>query len=412
MGVSGGDGDGAASLQPDLGTVFALATSLNGRNRLHVSGNLGYTSRNGTPDAGFRTTVSGVEGGPELSVTVRQVNLVAHAAAGEADGLPPLRTLSFSFKDHADFGGRLRLDYGSAFDSISFMDHVSTVSPYARLTFDMGAAGALQAGFSSGVPPAAGLADAGAPETQLQSDVAALAAMPRLSLMDGRTRVQRTQDVEIGYRKQMGSRTVQVSAYREAMSNMTLEAMGPEGVFAAGDLMPDAASNGSIFDAGNFNRMGYSASLTQALGGRTEVSASYGRAGALAVGNGTPSEDAALELRSRFRTSERHWAAARVSTTLPKTGTQINASYQWTEPGAILPEHYSITDGSYPEQGVNVHIRQPIPSIPGFPGKLEATADLVNVLAQGYVTAPVAGARRVVLTEQPRAFRGGLSFVF
>ena len=412
LGVSGGDSERASAMQPDLGTVFAMATSLYGRNRIHVSGNLGYTSRIGTPDAGFRTTLSGVEGGPELSVTVRQVYFAGHGAAGEGDGLPPLRTLSMSFKDHADFGDRLRLDYGSALDSVSFLDTVNYLSPYARLTFDMGVAGSLQAGFSSGVPPAAGLGETSGADMQLQADVAALAAMPRLSLANGRTRVQREQNVEIGYRKQVGSRTLQVSAYREATSDTTLAAMAPAGVFAAGDLMPDLASNGSIFDAGNFPRMGYSATVTQAMGGRTRVSASYGRAGALAVGDGTASADAALELRSRFRTSERHWAAARFSTTLPKTGTQIGASYQWTQPGAILPEHYSVTDGTYSEQGCNIHVRQPIPSIPGFPGKLEATADLVNLMAQGYVTVPAPGAQRVVLTEQPRAFRGGFSFVF
>ncbi len=383
VGVSGGDSEGASAMQPDLGTVFALATSLYGRNRLHVSGNFGYTSRNGTPDAGFRTTWSGVEGGPELSATVRQVYFGGRGTAGEGDGLPALRTLSLSFKDHVDFGDRLRLDYGSSLDSVSFLDHVNYVSPYGLLTLDMGAAGSLEAGFRSGVPPADGFGEAEGTEAQLQSDVAALAAMPRLSLADGQTRVQRTQNVEIGYRKRMGSRTLQVSAYREATSDMTLAAMAPAGVFAAGDLMPNLASNGSIFDAGNFNRMGYSGTLTQALGQRTKVSATYGRAGALAVGSATPSEDAALQLRSSFRTSERHWAAARIATVLPKTGTEISASYQWTQPGAILPEHYSITDGTYPEQGCNIHIRQPMPSIPGFPGRLEATADLDEPVGAG-----------------------------
>ena len=35
--------------EPDLGTAFALATSLFGNNQLQVSGNIAYSSANGSP---------------------------------------------------------------------------------------------------------------------------------------------------------------------------------------------------------------------------------------------------------------------------------------------------------------------------------------------------------------------------
>ena len=49
---------GSASAQSDLGTAFALATSLFGRNQVQVSGNLGYNAHTGLPTAGFRTSYS------------------------------------------------------------------------------------------------------------------------------------------------------------------------------------------------------------------------------------------------------------------------------------------------------------------------------------------------------------------
>jgi hypothetical protein len=61
--------------------------------------------------------------------------------------------------------------------------------------------------------------------------------------------------------------------------------------------------------------------------------------------------------------------------------------------------------------GWNIYVRQPIPISLGFSGHLEATAELRNLLAQGYLTLNGAGCH-TLLTNSPRAPRGGLSFIF
>jgi hypothetical protein len=43
---------------------------------------------------------------------------------------------------------------------------------------------------------------------------------------------------------------------------------------------------------------------------------------------------------------------------------------------------------------------------------MEATADLRNLLAQGYLPLSLADGRSIVLVQNPRSFRGGLSFIF
>jgi hypothetical protein len=46
-----------------------------------------------------------------------------------------------------------------------------------------------------------------------------------------------------------------------------------------------------------------------------------------------------------------------------------------------------------------------------MPWRMEATADLRNLLAQGYL--PLGGPlSRSVLTNSPRSLRGGLNFIF
>src|SRR5580704_17706463 len=94
---------GGTSTQMDLGTAFALATSLLGRNRIQVSGNVGYNGGAGLPTAGFRTSYSRDGFGPEVAVTMQQVYLPEHAGqaliGGQPDGAPAIRSLSVAVHD-------------------------------------------------------------------------------------------------------------------------------------------------------------------------------------------------------------------------------------------------------------------------------------------------------------------------
>ncbi len=419
--VSAGDSEGpwAGGMEGDLGTAFALATSLYGRNRLQVSGNLGYAGHVGSPNAGFRTTFSR-DGSPvELSITFRQLYLPERFGAAQSpssgDGSPALRTVSLQFHDHIDLGGLLRLDYGSALDSISFLNNVNYASPYGRLTFDMGSLGALQFGFSSGAPPMQPPADASpVAEAQLHDSLAALAMMPAISLRGGSPEVQRAENFELGYEKRFRSRTIRLSGYSESVTNAAVIASAPAGLLQAGDMLPDFQSNSGIFDAGNYRATGYSATLEQAVGDKTKLQVGYGGGDALAFSSGAPLDNsqAALDLRSRFHVRQNHWASAGLTTTLPRSGTQISASYEWIGQDVIQPLRYSVLDGSLPLPGCNIHIQQPLPSGLSLGRRLEATADLQNLLAQGYVSVPAANNQRVVLTQTPRMVRGGLAFIF
>src|SRR6202044_1147518 len=115
----------------DLGTAFALATSLAGSGRVELSGNVGYTGNNfATPGAGIRTSYSKalVDGSnPEVVMTLHQLYMAPRAASGitvGADGTPPLRTMSTAFLDSIEIAG-VRLDYGFDYESVSYLDHLN-----------------------------------------------------------------------------------------------------------------------------------------------------------------------------------------------------------------------------------------------------------------------------------------------
>jgi hypothetical protein len=423
---SGGDAGSLASsgaAQADLGTAFALATSLYGHNELELSGNVGYSAHDGLPAVGFHSSFSHAGVGPQISVTVQQIYLPARGSVaawtGQPDGAPALRTMSVAVHDSIAISDDLRFDYGSSLDSVSYMDHVNSINEFGRLTYDLGWAGKVKLAYSSGtVPvdlamePRDGEAHTPGDSEALAQDLAALAVLPRVSLLDGHSALQRSQDAEIGYEKRIRDTKLSFTAYHEGVTNNAMTVVAPNGAFAPGDLLPDISSQNSIFDSGSYRRSGLTGSVSQALGDHVQIGTSFGSAGALAPNGPELSAATAEGLRSRLEVVQRFWASAWASARIPVTGTVITGSYQWMDyNNTIMPDHFYLTQSQYTEPGLNLRVSQPIPAVPGMPGRLEATAELQNGLAQGYLPV-VEGGQNVTLVQSPRALRGGLSFIF
>ena len=412
-------GEGGQSLvagdESDLGTAFALATSLYGGTHLQFAGNLGYAAASGMPSAGFRTSFSRA-GTPEVSVTMRQLYLpgrAADAVTGSGGSLPALRTTSVSFGDKTELSDSLTLEYGFALDSVIFLDHLNYFSPYARLTWALDDDTDIQFTYTSGnARPDLG-ATAMGPDADLQRDLSSLGMFPKVSLRGGRAKVQRGEDFELAYKHKAGSRNYQVSAYRESVSNAALTMSSPDGLYAGGDILPDLVSGASIFNAGSYQTLGYTASVTQNAGEHFSTTLMFGNGGVLTAERRTIESANPDELRSMIRASRRNAVTAQVSAISPRTGTHFVASYQWADNRwAVTPGNLYSTQTVRPVPGFNLHVRQPIPNLAGLPWRMEATADLRNLLAQGYLPLGLMDGRQVLLVQTPRSFRGGLSFIF
>lgn len=412
---------GASSTQADLGTAFALATSVFGRSQLELSGNVGYSTGTTLPAAGFRTTYSQGATGPEVALTVQQVYLPARGGQSfsQPGDAPALRSMSLSMRDSLAIGDDLRLDYGGSIASVSFLDRLNYLSNYARITDNLGRAGTIRAGISTGAPPTQLLVEThdgdqhvrGDSES-LAEDLTALALLPRISLLDSHAAVERSRNLEVGYEKKFQKTTVSLTGYHETVTNAAMTMVAPYGLFGAGDVLPDISSQSSVLDAGSFQRSGFAASVTRTLGSRVQVGSSVGSSGGLSMTGQDLSGASADDVRSKLRTAQRFWASARASAVIPVTGTVISGSYQWMNYNdMVMPDHFYLTQNMYSETGLNLRVRQPIPALPGMPGRLEATADLVNGLAQGYLPFSENG-QRVLLAPCPRALRGGLNFIF
>jgi hypothetical protein len=172
------------------------------------------------------------------------------------------------------------------------------------------------------------------------------------------------------------------------------------------------ASSSSIFNFGNFTSSGYLVSATQPLGAQWSASAMLGSGGALRPDStGTLVSDAA-SLRDRMRIGQTKWASARVSGAIPGAGTHFSMAYIWTPGGRLIPTHAFLTQDMQTGLGFNFQIRQPLPVINGLGGRFEMTAEVRNLLAQGYLPVPSSDGRSMLLVPFPRSLRGGLSFIF
>ena len=401
--------------EADLGTTFAVATSLYGKSSLQVSGNFGYGAQSGTPAAAFRTSYSrDIEGNqPVFSVTMRQLYLPGRIGEGAstADGsMPTLRSISLGADNRSRLSDNITVQYGFAMDNVSFLDHFTYANPYARLTWSLDDATDLEVAYTSG-DARPDLAEGGPDEAKLQQGLDTLALFPRVSMRDGRSRFQRADDYEVAVTRHAGSRSLRLSVYRERLGNAAITMVAPAGMFGGStDVLPDLFSDSSVFDAGNFDNVGYTAAFTQNVGDRLSATVIYGNEGALSAAGGELVSETPDELRAMIRMSRRHAATARVKAVLPRTGTHFIASYQWTsDPRSLMGGNLYSAQGLQALPGLNIYIRQPIP---GFAGRLEATADLRNMLAQGYIPIAAANGMQLLLMDNPRSFRGGLAFTF
>jgi hypothetical protein len=180
-------------------------------------------------------------------------------------------------------------------------------------------------------------------------------------------------------------------------------------------MLPELSSTkSSVFNIGRYERYGYTATFLQRVNDRFSTAVSYGRGGVLtAKDDALPvSGNNADELRGLITRAQRHWVRGRLSGVAPVMGTRFTASYEWSGSQSLTPGHVYLTQRLYPETGLNVRIRQPLPLWDALPGRVEASAEVRNMMAEGYLPLSLADGRRLVLAHSPRAVRGGLSFIF
>jgi hypothetical protein len=417
------------SMQSDMGTGFILSTNILGKNQVQVGGTYGQNSNLGPPAMGLCAIYSrGGENGfgepPEIALTVSQFALLNGTPQPGPNAGPAaaVRVMSLSTYQVFDPAAGIHIEYGATGESIDFASqHTSRVSPYGRVTVDLGLAGQFAVAYSDGDRPQQLLVHQAEASTgpdmrdqegdNLAEVAEALAQLPKLSNRNGNLELERTQNYELGYSKTLGSRTYAVSAFRENVANGWVNMAGNLTGIQPNDLLSDGISQTSAYNIGKYARDGYLASLNQKISDTLDVVVAYGRMGGFMPDSGSllaslNGETGILDER------DQNLLVINAKGKLARTGTQIWTSYGWSDQNAIVPQHFFMTQTAYAAPGLDVFVRQPLPALFGMPGRVELTADLRNLLAQGYLPLGSSNGRGIFVMQSPRVLRGGLNFVF
>jgi hypothetical protein len=239
----------------------------------------------------------------------------------------------------------------------------------------------------------------------LRSVLDAMDSLPVVLFNDGRPVLDEDLHAELRLAHQLGNRaSLEVAAFHDNDPHQAIFGIGSAPML---DAVQDPFSNAFVYDGGRMAGWGARGVYRVKITDNFDVAALY-TVGAALVPDGE--EGAQADLRQAFGEAYRQCVGARVSSKVPRLGTQVAASYKWVFGGTLTPVD-EFGDVTYQmDPNLSLSIRQPLP---GFlmNRHWEAVADFGNLLAQGYI--PVTSQDgQVLLMPMVRSFRGGLSFEF
>lgn len=416
-------GQGARSdgltAERDLGTAFAVATSLFGDHDLTLSGNRGVgLSQVAGGSRAFRTTYAKEIGlaKPEVALTVRQLQASTVAARGffgsqhDSAAAPQLETVTLEFGDSVQLTDAFRVEYGLLFESVRYVRRLQFASPYGKAVYELAPGRELAFSYASGVPPPSAMR--AGHDVGLRGNVRRLGMFPRVGMIDGRPTVQRSEHVEAAYREEFGKNMLEAAVYRDSIRDAALAAAVPEGAYADGNSVPELQSSTVTLNGGNYRSPGLRLSYARQIRDRLYAALGYGYAGVLTPSRGSLSTGAADELRGVLEAKRAHLLLASASAELPGADTVLTGSYQWSSRPSVLAADPFNEFASRSAPGLNLVVRQPIPTGDGMPGHFELSADFRNILRSGYVQLQMADGRILNLLQAIRSYSGALSYVF
>lgn len=390
--TSGSRAPGSPSaLSGSPATAVSYDQRLGGIGHLLVAGEMSYdpTGGSGVAFASVWLPSGQLDRGSETTVVVRESHF--------APNRETIRAMRAEHSGQLSLGDHVVLDYGAAYVAAGIGGVNATVRPRAGLNLIL-PDGWTSAVFLESEPGAYGLRSRSPmPDSTLDT----LDTLPIVIWDHSGSRVEDNWHEEASVRHGVGRHgSFEAAAYHDYSQHTAV--FGYDGT-------PEDASVPFVYahDGGSESGWGTRLAYRQKLSSNLEVAAIYAWAGALA-----PEGDAsnAGQLGEALQTRYRHSLAARVSGTVPRTKTQIAASYKWIDGTAVSRQDLFGEAEFGLDPNLSLAIEQPLPSFGAVGRHWEAIADFRNLLAQGYV--PVNAQGQMVLIPVLRSFRGGVNFQF
>jgi hypothetical protein len=370
-------------------SAFAYDQSIGVLGKLFLAGQFSYDA-GGT--AGVATTwvpFGTSADAPRTTVVLNQYRL------GEQG--PMLRTLRSEQSGSAHLGDRVTIHYSAEYVWLSFRGSASSVRPRADVSMKL--AKGWSATLSAGSRPVRGQLI----PTDLEFAMGQLETFPAVMFHDGSPVIEGAWHEELRLaHKTTKNGEFAVAVFRDhSPSTPVFAALLSDGALPLDSLLlPHAVDGGALSSYGA--RLAYRQKISSDL----ETVFVYAWAGTLSANDlsGT------LAFRDSLQQRSRHSLAARLAGRFPRSGTRLAVDYKWVN-GPAVARQDAYGEILYDlDPYLNVKLRQPLPPFFGY-GRLEAVADLLNVIGEGSQLRYTPDGR-LSLSAAPRVLRGGLSFQF
>lgn len=396
--VAGSQADGFGG-GPDYGTSFDVQQALFSTDTLSFDGRVG--DGNGTPAGVVRASYKHQFANgdtPTFAVTLR------HTAPTGAAITSTLSSIAWTFSNTTNIGGLLDLSYGSEFQDVEFMRHLSGVRPFAAADVPIGEHTMFEYRYATAEP-------ASPFDRALDTDTGdSYVPTPRLSVVRTSPTLEKDRHQEISISRKQGATKLQAAFYFDHVSNLALTGVGDVSSMAS-DVIPDFSSDTFTFNGGNLDTHGLRVLVSHKFAPELTALLDYAYGGAVAA----PDWDSAAswsDLRDRLHVENAHQVTAKLNGLIPITGMRWVASYKWASSNAVTPVDLFNASPGQADPYFSIVIRQPIPGGSFLPGHIEALIDVRNLLAQGYRPFFSPDGRTLYLVQSARAVRGGLAFTF
>ncbi len=385
--TSGGTQPGVASSLTQ--SAFAYDQPVGVYGKLFLAGQFSYDA-GGT--AGLATTWAPFgesADAPRTTFALRQYRL------GESG--PMLRALRSEQAGSVHVNGRVTIHYAAEYVWVSLRDSSSALHPRADVTVQL--AHDWTATVFAGSLPSRGQFGV----ANLESALGQLEVFPAVMFRNGNPMIGNGwhEEFRIEHRV-VKNGTLSVAGFRDQSAHTPVFATS-----LAGDSQPiDSLAISHAVDGGGLSTYGARLAYRQRFTENLEAAVIYAWAGVLSADQLNDGAALPALLRERARSS----LAMSVSARVHRTGTRLTAGYKWVGgPDVSRQDAYGETLYET-DPFLNLSIHQALPACLGG-GKLEAVADLLNVMGEGTVYRYTADGR-MGLTASPRVLRGGLSFQF
>jgi Carboxypeptidase regulatory-like domain len=404
----------ALAADPGMGTVVAYLHPLDENSDVLVAGSM---SGNNVGGSSFTTAYrKGLlkKNRQEITLAVHRLNLEngLPVSLPVHSGLTDSEGMVFRYTQTRQLSNALTVTAGVEVHYLNSVQNARTAHPQVDLAYRLNPGTLLTLSF--------GTLDGDEAPTLLDR-ISELNAFPRITLRNHRPLLEDATHAEFRFERNLGPASrIEIAAYHDAFRDVAVWGIGGiqnlDNIAMGGNALLKSGGSTAVLNGGQYGSSGVRAAYERELGHHTQMGVMYAFGGALAVGPGGSSFEAAPfnaeSLPSLLRSEFTQSFSGKFSARMPGIGTQIITTYTWLPAGRVtVVDPYGQSRMEF-QPFLGLEIRQPLPKIDALPVRIVAMADFRNLLGQGSVAVAQSSGRPIFLTPAYRTVRGGFAVQF